>query len=424
MKMLLTTGGLAVAMMLAPLALAQEPPRDPLLEDARKRQDIATQKAELDVKSAMKEAASSRPVEALVLLKKTLDRVENDVDISPSRKDAMVRSLKDRIRVTEMSAKMTTEQAVAEAQKNSKASARNVEVEKQKAEREKIRVAINEIVQLQGQGKNADADKKARDLAAQYPDNPAAKAMGGNAFLNARIREARDVLADMERRSQFAMNEVTRSSMPPNGEVEFDKKRWGEITKARKGEPLSEKEKAILAALNKMVKPDFRNTKFEDALDTISQLTGVTIILDKKGLEDANITAETLVNFSLPREVTVRTVLRKLLKDNDLTYVIKDEVVYVTSTNEARRFMTTKAYYVGDLTAGNALLYGPNLAQAQEMETAQMIINMIKDSIDPQSWAGAGSAGAGSITYDRVTKSIVVRQSAEVHSLMRSSLMK
>ena len=453
MKTVLTYGGLALALLIAPLALAQQP-RDPLLEDARKRQEIATQKAELDVKSAMKEAASSRPVEGLALLKRTLDRVEGDVDISPSNKEAMVRALKDRIKITEMSSRMTTEQAMAEAQKNAKASTRSAELDKQKAEREKIRVGINEIVQLQGKGMNAEADRKARDLAAQYPDNPAAKVMGTNAFLNARIREARDMLSDMDRRSQYAMNEVTRSSMPSKGDVEFDKKRWGEISKARKGEALSEKEKALLAALNKMVQPNFRNTKLEDALDTISQLTGQTIILDKKGLEDVNTSAETLVNFALPRDVSVRTVLRKILKENDLTYVIKDEVIYVTSVSEARRFMTTKAYYAGDLTVGlgafgNSIQNGaalsaypwlnvngalvPNnpalsaqagvqLAERQELETAEMIRKMIIDSIDPQSWKENG--GPGSITYDRITKSFVVRQSAEIQSLMRSSLMK
>ncbi|HLW64416.1 MAG TPA: hypothetical protein VKS79_03790 [Gemmataceae bacterium] len=448
MKALLTYGGLGLALLMAPLALAQQP-RDPLLEDARRRQEIATQKAELDVKSALKEAASARAVEALTLLKRTLDRVESNVDIAPTNKDTMVRTLKERIRITEMSAKMTTEQAIAEAQKSAKANTRTAEADKQKAEREKIRVGINEIVQLQGKGLNAEADRKARDLAAQYPDNPAAKVMGTNAFLNARIREARDTLAEMEKRSQYAMNEVTRSSLPANGDVEFDKKRWGEITKARKAEPLSQKEKALIAALNKMVTPNFRNTKLEDALDTIAQLTGQTIILDKKGLEDVNTSADTLINFSLPREVSVRTVLRKILKDNDLTYVIKDEVIYVTSISEARRFMTTKAYYVGDLTVGNSIQNGaalstypflnvngmivPNnpalsaqagvqLADRQELETAEMIRKMIIDSIDPQSWKENG--GPGTITYDRTTKSFVVRQSAEIQSLMRSSLLK
>src|SRR5262249_25681805 len=117
MKTLLTIGCLLVAWIIAPLALAQEP-RDSLLEEARKRQEVATQKAEFDVKSALKEAAASRPAAALALLKKTLDRVDGDADISPSRKEAMVRSLKDRIRLTEASAKMNTEQAIAEAQKN------------------------------------------------------------------------------------------------------------------------------------------------------------------------------------------------------------------------------------------------------------------------------------------------------------------
>jgi hypothetical protein len=445
MRTLLHAG--VVALLLATPVLAQ----NNLLDDARRRQEIANQKADVDVKAALKEASAARPAEALVILKKALDRVQNDVDISTTRQENMVRTLKDRIRITEISAKMTTDQALADAQKNAKANARAADVEKQKAEREKIRTAINEIVQLQGKGMNAEADRKAKDLAAQYPDNPAAKAMGTNGYLNARIRESRDMLTDMERRSIGTMNDLAKTSTMPVGDVEFDKKRWGEITKARKGEPLSEKEKALLAALNKMLKPGFRNTKFEDVMDQISQFTGVTIILDKGALEAANITPETLITFAPPNDVSVRTVLRKVLRDNDLTYVVKDESIYVTSVERAKAFMTTKAYYVGDLTVGlgafgnsiqnaqmlqgfqvinvngqlmigNPAQLGIYLSAQQELENAEIIRKLIIDSVDPQSWKENG--GAGSIAYDRITKSFIVRQSAEIQSLMRGSLLK
>src|SRR5262249_32079281 len=146
-----------------------------------------------------------------------------------------------------------------------------------------------------------------------------------------------------------------------------------------------------------------------------------------KSLEDVNVSVDTLIDFAPVREITVRSVLRKILRDQDMTYVIKDEVIYVTSAVRAREFMTTKTYYVGDLVTGlgpygNPLQVGAGLAQQQEDQNDEMILNLIRESIDPQSWQGNG--GAGTISYNRVTKAFIVRQSAEIHSLMRSGLLK
>src|SRR5262249_34930009 len=86
----------AAVALLAPLA-AQKP--SDLLEDARRRQEIATQKAEADVQAALRQARGVSAAEATALLRKALDRVEQDQDINSERQAKMVRALKDAIRL-------------------------------------------------------------------------------------------------------------------------------------------------------------------------------------------------------------------------------------------------------------------------------------------------------------------------------------
>jgi hypothetical protein len=122
--------------------------------------------------------------------------------------------------------------------------------------------------------------------------------------------------------------------------------------------------------------------------------------------------------------MSLRTALRKFLGDNGLTYVIKDEAIYVTTPRRAREMMETRAYYMGDLVAGvgpfgNGVRWGPQVAQAQMMENANQIMQLVRSSIDPDSWA---PNGAGSIAFDPITMSLVVRQSAEVHAMLKSSM--
>ena len=52
-------------------------------------------------------------------------------------------------------------------------------------------------------------------------------------------------------------------------------------------------------------------------------------------------------------------------------------------------------------------------------DTAKAIIDMIKDTVDPLSWLGNG--GNGTISFSPIGDAIVVRQSAEVHLMMKGT---
>ena len=414
---------LLVATNLGLVAMAQDSKSDKqLLEEAKRQQDIATQKAEAELRETLNKVRSADSAEGLAILKQTLANIEANSSIRESNRAAMAQMLRDRIRIAELAPKTGGSKPNVPAQtlKDDRNKAKLVDLQKQEEERKQVQAAVKAIDRLVGQQRTQEAEKQAADLASQFPNNTAARVMGKNSFINARIREANDLLKDQEARISMAMNDITRSSLPPKGNVEFDKEHWRKITRLRKDDQLTKKEKEILEALSKTVQPDWKNSQFQDVITYLSTLTGQTILIDKKALEDASIGTDSAVNFVVPREVSVRTALRKILSDLGLAYVIRDETIYVTTSQKARDMMTTRVYPLGDLVTPNGLYVPPDIAAAQEAKVVEGIIGMIKKSVDPMSWDTEG--GKASIHYNAVTKALIVRQSAEVHMLLRKSL--
>jgi hypothetical protein len=74
--------------------------------------------------------------------------------------------------------------------------------------------------------------------------------------------------------------------------------------------------------------------------------------------------------------------------------------------------MVVKVYPVGDLTIIN--LFGGIAFPLDELENAARLIELIKTTIEPGSWG----EGGGTILYYLPTHSLVVKQSALVHSRM------
>jgi hypothetical protein len=393
-----------------------------LIREAKQRQEVATQAAEADLKAALRKADAMSKADALDLLKQTRTRIEDNLDLNPERQRLMVRTLNDRIRLTELSARTSGESTT-----GSRASARKAELERQAAEADKIREALKQINQLDYQGRKDEAQRQIDSLRNQYPDNPAVRALARSARVQSGVREAKDVLDKQDRSAMGMIKDLKESSTPPAGDVDFDKKRWAEISKVRgKGDKLTEKEKSLLTALNEPVKAEWRNTKFSDVIDYLSTVSKQTIVIDKKALEDQNVNYEdSVVNFTAPKTISMRTALRKVLHDFGLTYVIKDELIYVTTPEKARNMMVTRVYPIGDLVTGQGVMgnpfqVGPVLAAQNEQTIAKMIVDMIKESIDPMSWQG--NSGQGTITYSPINKAIIVRQSSEIQLMLKGSL--
>jgi hypothetical protein len=162
-------------------------------------------------------------------------------------------------------------------------------------------------------------------------------------------------------------------------------------------------------------------------MEYISTVMGQPILLTKSDVNDAGVSYETPVTLAA-KNVTVRTILRKVLGELGLTYVVKDQAIQVVSALKARDMMVTHAYYIGDLLGtrggpGDPLTYifGPGIGQIQMVQNIASIMAMLQTSVEPQSWQAGG--GPGAIYFHYPTLSIVIKQSAEVHGMIAGGML-
>jgi hypothetical protein len=83
-------------------------------------------------------------------------------------------------------------------------------------------------------------------------------------------------------------------------------------------------------------------------------------VLSTKKLEEAAINLETPVTVNF-KQISLRAGLRNMLGELGLTYLIKDEVMQITTPEDAGSQLITKVYRVGDLVvpiAPNRSMFG------------------------------------------------------------------
>src|SRR5262249_22525010 len=107
-------------------------------------------------------------------------------------------------------------------------------------------------------------------------------------------------------------------------------------------------EETIVKELEQETKIDVIETPFSDVIKDIAKDHEITIVLDPEGLDEAGVTADQLVSLNL-KGISLRSALRILLGPLHLTYVVKDEVLQITSQEKAAEQLVTKVYPVGDL---------------------------------------------------------------------------
>lgn len=258
-------------------------------------------------------------------------------------------------------------------------------------------------------------DRQGREARQRDNDRRAAQS-GPSAVAGTRISSAQDTLAKVDELRQRrngayrgVFESIEAAATPINGVIEYPKY-WKQISENRK-QKLDPREVALLKALNSTLSVDFQGTPFNEVIDYLQDKTGQAIIIDENSLKDAMIESNDPVKFKVPK-VTVRTILRKVLADRGLAYIIRDGTIQVVSAQKARETTVVRSYPVSDLVGADPAFYGfftPLVMQ----QNAQNLINMIQSAVEPSYWQANG--GPGTITFHPQSRSIVVRASAEIH---------
>src|SRR5262245_41773726 len=107
-------------------------------------------------------------------------------------------------------------------------------------------------------------------------------------------------------------------------------------------------EAVIIRTLGKPTTVEFVDLPLEDCITFLKEYHNINIWLDKATLTDEGVALDQPVTLKLAG-VTLRSVLKLLLEPVQLTYVIEDEVMKITTSARAGEKLTTRVYPVGDL---------------------------------------------------------------------------
>lgn len=150
--------------------------------------------------------------------------------------------------------------------------------------------------------------------------------------------------------------------------------------------------------LNKNISVNFRDASLTDAVSQISELSGIPVILDVVAIEEAGLLIDEPVSLKVSN-TPVRTILKLLLEDLELTIFVEDAVVKVTSLEVCNCTLTTGIFPVSDLVT-------------DDRKSWKALSRLIQQETDGLWERQDGSGGTVSISH--ATNSLIVRQAPEV----------
>ena len=120
----------------------------------------------------------------------------------------------------------------------------------------------------------------------------------------------------------------------------------------------------------------------------LSERLGKNVLFDNQALLDENVDQADEITFSA-KQMTYAAALSHMLEPHNLTYTLSENVVTITSRNEAEEHMFTRIYPVWDLAKSP-------ISDDEDLADYDSLVECIESTIEPNSWDSVG--GPGSIT--------------------------
>ncbi|HVA48612.1 MAG TPA: hypothetical protein VNH11_19760 [Pirellulales bacterium] len=308
-----------------------------------------------------------------------LNRARQTMGSNPEQAQETLQLLIDKVRrAGELRAKVRTqlveslEAALRAARREVQAQAeRRLEAQQAAAEREALE-RINRALFLQEQktdqlmlrfnalmGEERYRDAEALAAIAEEM-NPGQAGLRGAELTARMVGYAADMNAvrDMRHRGfvdaayQVELSHVSSPDEPPI--IYPDVETWQLLTERRKKYKAVDvkqhgpSETKILAALDDKTELDFTEQPLTDVIDYLKQRHNIEIQLDNRAIAESGIGSDAPVTRSI-KGITLRSALKLLLGEMDLTYVLRNEVLLITSRTEAENMLSTRVYPVADL---------------------------------------------------------------------------
>ncbi|MBL7039805.1 MAG: hypothetical protein ISR77_14305, partial [Pirellulaceae bacterium] len=313
------------------------------LNSVQNTEEVMRQKIQAEVEEELSDARDrlgSNPQGAKNDLKLLQETVENSTDLDPDSRAQLLDQVQSAIREAGRRA-YEEESRRALAEENRAASEDRQQLVKELAEkRQKIKQMMVKFNSMMDEGRYRDAEdiiaenvRELDPLGTTPVTATWAARFGGHVSTLVRLREVRH--------KNFALTllEVEKSLIPfpgdppilyPEPQVWADltlrRKKYASIDLARTGGA----EAKILEALDDDTRLEFIETPLDQVVDFLKDQHGINIELDAGELDNVGIGTDVPITRNL-KGITLRSALRLMLKDLELTYVIRDEVLLITT---------------------------------------------------------------------------------------------
>jgi type II secretory pathway component GspD/PulD (secretin)/tetratricopeptide (TPR) repeat protein len=259
------------------------------------------------------------------------------------------------------------------------------EVLAEERKQEQVKDLMKEYNSLLKEGKYKEAVVVAEKAHELDPDNPATE----GARQIAKIQVAQwDATQLKERKEESFLRHMNEAEDPGpavdvNNPVHIDPAtlRTAQKRKSMDGVNLktyTESERKIQAKLSTQIDVNFKNVPLRQAVDDLRVMTGVNIVPELRFLEEEGVSLDKPVTLKMD-QASLKSVLRLMLDQVHLTYVIGDEALKITTERRARGQQVTKVYSVADLVIpvdDYAMPLNSNLQKAMDRTIEQQRINL------------------------------------------------
>lgn len=325
---------------------------------------VLTQKLRYQVSDAVESARrSTDPEVAIDELKRTLNAVKSATDIAPEDRNGLLKRLETELQALQnRSEKLQQEQARRQVALAAEEAQKRI-TDQLLLEEEKLANLIDRVRSLMEDGRHGDdpafgeAAEVAQVAIDLRPDSGVSSAARFGAIAAQQLTRSfrlRTLRANefLETLHQVELSHVPFPDEPP---VRFPPAEvWKSLSERRKKwdsvdlKKNSPNEQRILKALSEETEVEFVDMPLKEAIDFLKNYHDIQIWVDEVKLTDAGIGVDTPVTLQLT-QITLRSALKLLLEPQGLTYLIEDEVMKITTIEEADLKLTVRVYPVADL---------------------------------------------------------------------------
>ncbi|MFM8213491.1 MAG: hypothetical protein ACKN82_02425, partial [Pirellula sp.] len=335
---------------------------------------------------------NDKPYEAIDRLKSLRTRVSQSEVDGAYRKQML--AMVDRVS-TNIESWMDTNRASIELDQRNKQIEDRITLDEsmQAKEDAQIQTLVDQYNELMDDQRFAEAEVIARKVEEIKPNSEIASLMRGRSVIERRVAEQKEIQAMKEEALVNSFTDAERASatyMTDSQPLQFPPvKEWYDLKKYRDkysddSLKLQPSERQILDLLEEPFSASFEERPLADAIKTISEMTGLIILIDEPSIAEEGLRSDQPISLDLRgNRIKLKNVLKNMLEPLNLTYVVKNEVVKIQSRRFMQQEMYSKTYSVRDLVipianfiSDNNTGMGGALQAAYQAQDSFVAVNM------------------------------------------------